>query len=204
MNLPCLTQNSSAVLLQSTARKLSSKWIKHCAPVLILQVCLLVLTSGALAQAQGSDDALFIDKDGNVGIGTNNPQSQLDVAGDAKVGGQLEVRGGLNVEKVTQFNSGAKILKGMLTFPDGTVQSSSANKVAIEIESVPWKQKEKNKCYSGTLIKKSIDISKYKFIKPPSILTFITAIDAAHNKNLRLNTEAQNISTKNFILNAST
>lgn len=42
-------------------------------------------------------DGIFVDKDGQVGIGTQDPQAQLDVNGDATVGGSATVGGDLTV-----------------------------------------------------------------------------------------------------------
>jgi hypothetical protein len=81
MNSLSLIQNNSTAYFQSTTIKLFRKWIKQSAPILILQVCLFVLMSGALVLAQDSDRALYIDSKGHVGIGNNDPKAALDVSG---------------------------------------------------------------------------------------------------------------------------
>ncbi|MEQ8182133.1 MAG: hypothetical protein ABRQ29_10495, partial [Smithellaceae bacterium] len=45
---------------------------------------LLLLSISSLLHAQGVVDALFIDKNGNVGIGTDKPGATLDVNGTVK------------------------------------------------------------------------------------------------------------------------
>ena len=58
-------------------------------------------------------DALYIDPDGNVGIGTNNPSSALEVSGDLTVSTNATVSGTLDV-------TGDTIMEGNLTFAGGS------------------------------------------------------------------------------------
>ncbi|MDL1973968.1 MAG: hypothetical protein LWX55_04135 [Deltaproteobacteria bacterium] len=62
----------------------------------------IILLGGNTQPAQSSEDALFIDANGRVGIGTNKPQSQLDVAGDAGVKGNTTVDKRLDVKGDTK------------------------------------------------------------------------------------------------------
>lgn len=121
MNSLCLTLNSSAVPLQSTTRKFFRRWIKCCTPVLILQICLFVLTNAALVFAEDSDQALYIDAEGHVGIGTDNPQSQLDVTGDAKVGRDTKVGGQLDVTGDVKVGGDTKVGKQLDVAGDAKV-----------------------------------------------------------------------------------
>ncbi len=49
--------------------------------IALLALMLLAATAADEVRGQGSGDALFIDKDGNVGIGTAEPKARLDVKG---------------------------------------------------------------------------------------------------------------------------
>ena len=51
---------------------------------------LIVFVLGGLAHAE-SDDALFIDKNGRVGIGTTTPGAELEVAGSTKISGSVGI-----------------------------------------------------------------------------------------------------------------
>jgi len=55
-------------------------WFKYLAPVLILLTCFLLPAFNHPVHA-ASDDALFIDPKGNVGIGQQAPRAKLDVNG---------------------------------------------------------------------------------------------------------------------------
>ena len=53
---------------------------------------LIIMLPGSLVQVgQGGDDALFIDKNGRVGIGTATPKAELEVAGSIKVNGAVGI-----------------------------------------------------------------------------------------------------------------
>jgi hypothetical protein len=56
-------------------------WFKRLAAVLIFLTCYIVPIGNHPAYAE-SDDALFIDQNGNVGIGTHEPKAKLDVTGN--------------------------------------------------------------------------------------------------------------------------
>jgi len=61
----------------------------------------------SLAAADGSPaQAVYVDNSGRVGIGTTSPGKKLHVAGDAIIGGTLEVSGHLRGFPVADFDSG--------------------------------------------------------------------------------------------------
>jgi len=57
----------------------------------VFALLIILLPGGRVQNGQGSDDALFIDKQGRVGIGTAAPQAELDVAGSLKVSGSVGI-----------------------------------------------------------------------------------------------------------------
>lgn len=67
--------------------------------VIILPLVALV-TAGGVLYGQGAMDALFIDKDGKVGVGTSTPSATLDVGGQANTDKQvsLQLRSGNNAD----------------------------------------------------------------------------------------------------------
>ena len=52
---------------------------------------------------------MLIDRQGNVGIGTENPGARLDVAGSARFSGPLSLQGALTVDGVTQIGGDLSI-----------------------------------------------------------------------------------------------
>ena len=91
---------------KSLGRNLLSKRFIY---ILIFLVALLAPVGGNTQPGQSSDDALFIDTNGRVGIGTNNPRSQLDVAGDAMVGGSLDVTRDTRVGRRLEVKGDTKV-----------------------------------------------------------------------------------------------
>ena len=64
----------------------------HKAIAYIVFTLLIIMLPGSLVQVgQGGDDALFIDKNGRVGIGTATPKAELEVAGSIKVNGAVGI-----------------------------------------------------------------------------------------------------------------
>ena len=51
----------------------------------------IMLLGAGLQSVRGSDEALFIDKNGRVGIGTTTPGAELEVAGSAKINGSVGI-----------------------------------------------------------------------------------------------------------------
>ena len=70
---------------------------------------------------------LFISSDGNVGIGTTNPNTRLDVMGTTNLNGDVSVGGAITAGTI---NGGTldvgSITAGTIHFPDGSVQTSAA------------------------------------------------------------------------------
>lgn len=68
-------KNLEGCIITPTKRRLPGK-------VIILTLALLLLlVPGNFSHGQDATEALFIDKDGNVGIGKTDPRAKLDVAG---------------------------------------------------------------------------------------------------------------------------
>ena len=82
---------------------------------LILLAAFIVL-SGGLLYGQAAVDALFIDEQGNVGIGTNEPMAKLDVRGNMNTQG-LEVKGSSNLKGPTTLNNNLTV-KGKIHVGD--------------------------------------------------------------------------------------
>ena len=62
-----------------------------------------VLTFETNAGSDTTTQRMLIDRQGNVGIGTENPGAKLDVGGDAKFSGPLSVQGALTVSGAAQI-----------------------------------------------------------------------------------------------------
>jgi hypothetical protein len=63
----------------------------------LIPLVAFVVLAGGLLYGQGSGDALFIDKNGNVGIGTSEPKAELDVNGTIKAQ-NVDVKGKVNTQ----------------------------------------------------------------------------------------------------------
>jgi len=100
---------------------------------LILLAAFIVL-SGGLLYGEGVVDALFIDKEGNVGIGTNQPQpgSRLDVRGTVKVQ-ELEVAGKTNLVDAVTIEGLAKF-KNNLTVNGNVDIGTNDQKGKLEVK----------------------------------------------------------------------
>lgn len=59
--------------------------------LILLATCILL--NGGLIYGEGSDDALIIDQNGNIGIGTDKPTSKLHVKGAVLVDGDIKASG---------------------------------------------------------------------------------------------------------------
>ncbi len=87
---------------------------------LLLPVCLLLTAVGVL-YGQGAMDALFIDQQGRVGIGTTEPHATLDVNGVLKA---KEIFGAPQItelEKIVEIESNHDYMKEMKPESDGIV-----------------------------------------------------------------------------------
>ena len=89
--------------IQNSANLTSRMLFSNRLTVLFILMTFIVMLAGYPFPVQGSDnDALFIDANGNVGIGTNNPEATLDVKGNLKVQGididqNAKVNGDINL-----------------------------------------------------------------------------------------------------------
>ena len=82
---------------------------------------LLLLSTGSLLNAQGATDALFIDTNGNVGIGTDKPSATLEVNGRIKdEKGFVMPKGGIIMwsGKVSDIPQGWALCDGTKGTPD--------------------------------------------------------------------------------------
>ncbi|MGE0680277.1 MAG: hypothetical protein AB7P69_05130 [Candidatus Binatia bacterium] len=95
-----------------------SRWRLSRGMMVVLLPIVVLLAAGGVLYGQGAMDALFIDKDGKVGIGTPTPSATLDVAGTLNVTqkaslASTEVKGTLDVtQKATLAETE---IKGTLT-----------------------------------------------------------------------------------------
>jgi microcystin-dependent protein len=102
---------------------------------MIFAIILLgMLSTGGLLYGQGASDALFIDKDGNVGIGTNAPKAQLDVAGTVKAN-EFTTTSGVSLSNVqtavTRVQQNVNVLN--LQVPIGTIMAYGGDTTNIDI-----------------------------------------------------------------------
>jgi len=75
---------------KSTATEHQKKFRKAVSYTVISLLGILML-GGGFQTGQSSDDALFIDKNGRVGIGTTTPGAELEVAGSTKISGSVGI-----------------------------------------------------------------------------------------------------------------
>ena len=113
--------------LEAEPRELQCRSSRSRRPVVSRKLLLSVLPVALLLAAGGvlyAVDALFVDKSGNVGIGTLTPSKKLDVAGDAKVSGTLALRDMFAVAGPEQL----RILRGTIR-ADGSIMAGIGFKV---------------------------------------------------------------------------
>ncbi len=60
----------------------------------VISLLVIMLLGSRFQVGHGSDEALFIDKNGRIGIGTTNPGAELEVAGSAKINGPVGINRG--------------------------------------------------------------------------------------------------------------
>lgn len=75
---------------QPAGTEYQNRFRKGVVYVLISQLGIMLL-GGGFQSGQSSDDALFIDKKGRIGIGTTNPEAALEVAGSTKLNGSVGI-----------------------------------------------------------------------------------------------------------------
>jgi len=93
---------------------------------LILLTLALVIQAGALSAqkkalkaATNSNSSLFINKDGDVGVGTDSPTAKLDVRGDVDIAGNAVVKGSLDVNNTASAERSN--IFGDINFNGGTL-----------------------------------------------------------------------------------
>ena len=77
-----------SALAQPRAHGMNARTIRNMVALVMVIAVLAVLANAPLVHGQ-SVVALFVDENGNVGIGTKNPNATLDVAGNAIVTGTI-------------------------------------------------------------------------------------------------------------------
>jgi hypothetical protein len=151
------TMNSAALFQSMLYRRYRSGksietaiWFKRLAAVLIFLTCYIVAMGNHPVYAE-SDDALFIDEKGNVGVGTNQPQERLDVKGNVRAekytgdGSSIEVR----VPEINPYgNQSSQSLKDWIAdiisnmIPVGTIMAYGGdlknNAVKKDLERRGW------------------------------------------------------------------
>ncbi|MGA1839335.1 MAG: hypothetical protein ACMUIU_01815 [bacterium] len=91
---------------QNSANATSRMLFSNKLTVLFILMTFIVMLAGYPFPVQGSgDDAFFIDGNGNVGIGTNNPEATLDVKGNLKAQ-ELEIDGNTVIRGNVSIGSG--------------------------------------------------------------------------------------------------
>jgi hypothetical protein len=83
-DVAALQQQVQALATQKAGAQTLGRWCISKSMRLVLLPVLVLLAGGGLLYGEGAIDALFIDKDGNVGIGTTEPHATLDVKGVVK------------------------------------------------------------------------------------------------------------------------
>ena len=136
-----LAELHSKLQIQKTARKeLKSRVVSRAKKLfhgraMIAAIALLVLLgTDNLLYGQSTTDALFIDKDGNVGIGTSEPTARLDVAGAVKAN-EFTTNKGVSLcniqTAVTNIQKDMNVLN--LQVPIGTIMAYGGDTTNIDI-----------------------------------------------------------------------
>jgi len=104
-------------------------WLKSFAAALTFMACSFVLTESHLVYA-ADGDALFIDQNGNVGIGTGQPREKLDVNGSMRAEKYAGDGSSIGVSGITMYgNQSSPSLKELITdiisnmLPIGTIMA---------------------------------------------------------------------------------
>ena len=87
---------------KTSAKSISRRAVPRGLAMVLISLAALILLSGSLLYGKSGLEALFIDKNGKVGIGTTTPTTKLDVNGGAAFSGNVTIA----KKKTLEFGAG--------------------------------------------------------------------------------------------------
>jgi hypothetical protein len=149
MNPPCPTNRQKKLRHRKPAEfRVRPFYLRIIACSLFFSVSILLL-SGGIQPGHSSDDVLFIDQNGNVGIGTDRPAAELDVRGTIRAhqvnadtltgdGSKIAVgdNGPLKEAIDKKFDKAGGTVKGPLNVQGNVVIGTAENKSNLDVAGV--------------------------------------------------------------------